>query len=244
MALGSALQRRFWPCCWPNPDDGELGFSSGQPQTGVSPQTVGMSQRRPGLNGMQAANITQAIETSQAGSDPQNVGMSHSVEQTTYEIRVQTAPVAQTRDYSNRHSTCMQLTQPDITFHPQSAEHNSIPTDNVQSSANTQPAQLSNPNPGQTLNRCERRSHAKKTTKAAIKIAFLNMKGHGSLDLSSTRNKWMHINQIMRDEKIGVLLLQETHMNEMRHDKTQKLFWKRLKIFSSGKPENPTRKGE
>ena len=69
------------------------------------------------------------------------------------------------------------------------------------------------------------------------------MKGHGSLNPNSVRNKWMHINQIIRDKKIGVLLLQETHMSKTRHNETQKLFWKRLKIFSSEDPENPTGKG-
>ena len=122
----------------------------------------------------------------------------------------------------------------------QSVGSESTPASDAQSPADIQSAQL---NTDQPLNRRERRSHAKKNTKAAIKIVSLNMKGHGSLNPNSVRNKWMHINQIIRDKKIGVLLLQEMHMSKTRHDETQKLFWKRLKIFSSEDPENPTGKG-
>ncbi|KAF5328334.1 hypothetical protein D9619_013330 [Psilocybe cf. subviscida] len=47
-------------------------------------------------------------------------------------------------------------------------------------------------------------------TRAGITIASLNMNGrmHGNVD------KWEHVNQIIRDEKIGILALQETHASQ------------------------------
>ena len=99
------------------------------------------------------------------------------------------------------------------------------------------------PIPNPIPNRRTRRENSRKTVKAAIKVASLNMRGYGNENPNHTQNKWNHINQIMRDEKIGILLLQETHMDVVRHNQVQKLFVNRLHILYSADPESPTRKG-
>ncbi|KAJ3919309.1 Endonuclease/exonuclease/phosphatase, partial [Lentinula edodes] len=71
----------------------------------------------------------------------------------------------------------------------------------------------------------------KLNTKASIKIAALNIRGHGHIDPSHPKNKWNHINQIMRDRKIAILAVSEAHMNAERRDNIEQLFGTRLKIL-------------
>jgi ribonuclease HI/exonuclease III len=75
-----------------------------------------------------------------------------------------------------------------------------------------------------------------KNTRAAIKIASLNMRGRGG-------DKWLHINQIMKEKKIGILALQETHLTDQQTDSLHNLFGKRLKIINSIEEDSPNSKG-
>ncbi|KAJ7239219.1 Endonuclease/exonuclease/phosphatase, partial [Mycena haematopus] len=56
-------------------------------------------------------------------------------------------------------------------------------------------------------------------------------------------DKWMRINQIMRDRKIGILALQETHLSPVDVDDVHKLFEKRLQVYATIDPLAPTAKG-
>ena len=76
----------------------------------------------------------------------------------------------------------------------------------------------------------------KKRTKATLKIASLNMRGRGN-------DKWNHINQIIRDKKIGVLVAQETHLDDNQVDHLHSLFDKRIKIHHTIDPHRPNAKG-
>ena len=78
-----------------------------------------------------------------------------------------------------------------------------------------------------------------KKTKANIKVAFLNMRGrfHNSID------KWLHINQLVRDNKITILALQETHLNQEQTDNINTMFQDTLHVLASADPENHTSKG-
>ena len=78
--------------------------------------------------------------------------------------------------------------------------------------------------------------NTKKNTRAAIKIASLNMRGRG-------RDKWLHINQIMKEKKIGILALQETHLTDIQTENIQNLFCKRLVIHSSIDTNSSNSKG-
>jgi exonuclease III len=92
-------------------------------------------------------------------------------------------------------------------------------------------------------NRRMRRANFRKNVKAAIKVASLNMRGFGNDNSNHSQNKWNHVNQIMRDERIGILLLQETHMNMERYNQIKKLFENKLHVLYSADPDAPTRKG-
>ena len=78
-----------------------------------------------------------------------------------------------------------------------------------------------------------------KNTRAGLKVASLNMKGYGS---SSQNLKWLHLNQLMREQWIGILTVQETHMNEDRWKETEDLFSRCLWIVASADPNSPTQR--
>jgi exonuclease III len=48
---------------------------------------------------------------------------------------------------------------------------------------------------------------------------------------------------MMREKRIGILMVQEAHMNEERRERVESLFKKNLKIYHSEDPENPKGKG-
>ncbi|KAK0495621.1 Endonuclease/exonuclease/phosphatase, partial [Armillaria luteobubalina] len=80
-----------------------------------------------------------------------------------------------------------------------------------------------------------------KNTKATMNIGSLNIRGYGSANLKDKESRWMHLNQIMREEKIGVLAIQETHLNDERRETIEKIFPK-LRVMISEDPEQPTAK--
>ncbi|KAH8796009.1 Endonuclease/exonuclease/phosphatase, partial [Flagelloscypha sp. PMI_526] len=49
----------------------------------------------------------------------------------------------------------------------------------------------------------------------------------------------MHVNQIMRDKNLDILLVQEAHLTDERRREIGKLFHRQLKIFSSGDRNKP-----
>ncbi|KIY51495.1 DNase I-like protein [Fistulina hepatica ATCC 64428] len=89
--------------------------------------------------------------------------------------------------------------------------------------------------------RIGRRHRGRKKTGANVKISTLNMRGRGNIDGQDTspQSKWMHINQLMRDKRIGILAVQEAHLTQEHVDQIERLFGRRLKVMhSSG--ENAT----
>ncbi|KAF6764366.1 Endonuclease/exonuclease/phosphatase, partial [Ephemerocybe angulata] len=76
-------------------------------------------------------------------------------------------------------------------------------------------------------------------TRAALRIASLNMKGGGS---QGTAHKWRFINQLVRDESLSMITLQETHLTDERRDEIQADF-DRLRIFNSPDADAPSRRG-
>ncbi|KAJ7168416.1 Endonuclease/exonuclease/phosphatase, partial [Mycena crocata] len=56
-------------------------------------------------------------------------------------------------------------------------------------------------------------------------------------------DKWIHINQIVRDRKIGILALQETHLSPNDVEDIHKVFEKRLQIYATIDPASPQSKG-
>jgi hypothetical protein len=82
---------------------------------------------------------------------------------------------------------------------------------------------------------------SKKNTKAAICVASLNIKGWRAKD--APQSKWNEINQMMREKHIGILLVQEAHLNEARKEGIENLFKKSMKVYHSEDLTNPTGKG-
>ena len=55
-----------------------------------------------------------------------------------------------------------------------------------------------------------------------------------------TQEKWAHINQIMRDKKIAILAVQESHLDEMAVNNLNSLFHLRLRVWNSEDPLHPS----
>ncbi|KAJ7098801.1 Endonuclease/exonuclease/phosphatase, partial [Mycena belliarum] len=83
----------------------------------------------------------------------------------------------------------------------------------------------------------------KKKTKAATMLAALNMKGLGNPNPWHPKHKWYHVNQVMKDDKIGVLVVGEAHLSAARHANIQSLFGRRLEIVFSEDPVTANAKG-
>lgn len=140
-------------------------------------------------------------------------------------------------------------------------ENDEAPRKNIQDDANTQeprddqtdqpsqrPDETQQPQDNQatpmsqtTKKRRKRnkRRTGKKNTRASIKIATLNINGRGSLNVASQQNKWLHINQLMRNEWRGILMIQEAHLTEEFTATLNDIFQKRLHIiWSQGRNTN------
>lgn len=107
--------------------------------------------------------------------------------------------------------------------------------------ATNQPAQP----PPKGTRHCQQKHRApRKTQKVSVCVTSLNIRGFGSENMYSPNNKWLHINQIMHDKCIGILVVQETHMDEARRKAVEDLFSHRLRILATCDPDGPTSRGE
>jgi hypothetical protein len=75
-----------------------------------------------------------------------------------------------------------------------------------------------------------------KRTKATLRITSLNMRGRGI-------EKWHYINQLLRDKRIGILALQEAHLQDCHVEHLHEMYPKRLHILHSSDPNAPNTKG-
>ncbi|KAI9058074.1 DNase I-like protein, partial [Trametes sanguinea] len=78
-------------------------------------------------------------------------------------------------------------------------------------------------------------------TRARIRIGTLNIKGYGSDIRNGVSGKWLLINQLMKENKLSVLAIQETHLTQDRANDLTRLFGPRLKFFVSNHPTSPSR---
>ncbi|KAJ3797677.1 Endonuclease/exonuclease/phosphatase, partial [Lentinula aff. detonsa] len=94
------------------------------------------------------------------------------------------------------------------------------------------------------LTRTQRDANRKKNQRSATtRIASLNMKGFGNPNIWHAENKWKSIVQTCRDKRIGILALQETHLTNDRIETLNEHYKKRISIFGTPDPTNPTGKG-
>ncbi|KAJ2955131.1 hypothetical protein NUW54_g14763 [Trametes sanguinea] len=66
------------------------------------------------------------------------------------------------------------------------------------------------------------------------------MNGFGSLVRNHEDNKWGKMYRMMTEQRIGILLIQETHLTSARCDELHRMFANRIKIWHSECPEAPT----
>ncbi|KDQ32524.1 hypothetical protein PLEOSDRAFT_153793 [Pleurotus ostreatus PC15] len=97
------------------------------------------------------------------------------------------------------------------------------------------------PEPNEPVGRRRKKKKKKTYARAGLTIATLNIKGYGHQQ-DSAPLKWTHINQIMRDKKIAIMAIQETHMDEQRQAAVENTFGRRLHITASADTERPTQR--
>jgi exonuclease III len=83
----------------------------------------------------------------------------------------------------------------------------------------------------------------KKTTKASIQVAALNIRGNGDPNVRHHENKWFNLWSMMRDEKIGVLITGEAHLDDERRQEIMKLFGRVIEIEFTKDPETANARG-
>ncbi len=91
-------------------------------------------------------------------------------------------------------------------------------------------------------NRRERRRSERLGKKDAIRIGTLNMNGFGRIEPGHADNKWGSIYRMMRTQNIGILLVQEAHLDADRVQFIEKFTASKLKILFSPHPERPTQR--
>lgn len=85
------------------------------------------------------------------------------------------------------------------------------------------------------------RNPRKRKSKGRIVVASLNMRGGGFASGPVVANeKWLRINQLLRDNRIAVIGLQETHLSQERIDNLNELFNPSMVILGSPDPTNET----
>ncbi|KAI0355140.1 DNase I-like protein, partial [Trametes cingulata] len=77
-------------------------------------------------------------------------------------------------------------------------------------------------------------------TKTRFTLATLNMRGLGPTAGTDGAGKWLLINQLMREKKIGLLAVQESHLDERMLESLRNLFGQHLDFYASFDPSNAT----
>ncbi|KAJ3871802.1 Endonuclease/exonuclease/phosphatase [Lentinula edodes] len=83
----------------------------------------------------------------------------------------------------------------------------------------------------------------RKSTKAGLNGVSLNLNGYRGTGPHQKGNRWTRLNTILKENRIGIAIVQETHMTEPKRAQTEHVFHKQMKIFASNHPTNPTTAG-
>ncbi|KAK7000162.1 Endonuclease/exonuclease/phosphatase, partial [Favolaschia claudopus] len=83
--------------------------------------------------------------------------------------------------------------------------------------------------PGPAIQR-QHRGTGKKNMKTSIKAAALNIKGRGNPDVRHGDNKWYHIWQLVREERLGVLIVSESHLDDNHKADIDSLFGRAIRL--------------
>ncbi|KAI5887314.1 DNase I-like protein, partial [Schizophyllum commune H4-8] len=82
----------------------------------------------------------------------------------------------------------------------------------------------------------------RKTT-AGLRIASLNINGRGANSIMHIGHKWHDLWRLMKEQRINVIGLQETHLNNDYLPELQTFFKGKLKVFNSIEEDKPNEKG-
>ncbi len=80
-------------------------------------------------------------------------------------------------------------------------------------------------------------------TKASIKIAALNIRGMGNMNMWHPDNKWNHVNQVMNTKHIAIMVVGEAHLNNEQRIAIENMPRGRLRVLHSEDPILPNSKG-
>ncbi|OJT09005.1 Transposon TX1 uncharacterized 149 kDa protein [Trametes pubescens] len=80
-------------------------------------------------------------------------------------------------------------------------------------------------------------------TRARLRFASLNINGFGRLLPTGGTDKWLGINQLMKEKRLAVLAVQEAHLTEDRLRALNVLFASQLLVLASPDPENASGAG-
>ena len=82
-----------------------------------------------------------------------------------------------------------------------------------------------------------------RNTRASVKLATLNISGRGSFSQDHANNKWQALNQIVRNSKIGIMALQETHLDEALVERIHSIYGRRMRVYASAAPRSINAQG-
>ncbi|KAJ3728225.1 hypothetical protein C8R42DRAFT_572072, partial [Lentinula raphanica] len=83
----------------------------------------------------------------------------------------------------------------------------------------------------------------KKRTTSSIKIAALNIRGHGIMNPEHQDNKWLHMRQMMHQRRIGILIVGEAHLDSKRREDIEQVHGATLKILFSKRQDTSNAAG-
>ncbi|KAJ3871287.1 Endonuclease/exonuclease/phosphatase [Lentinula edodes] len=69
------------------------------------------------------------------------------------------------------------------------------------------------------------------------------MRGYGNQRLTHQDNKWKHVWRLLKDKRLAILALQETHLTNERVKEIANHYGKKMQVFASHDPTNPTGRG-
>ncbi|OSD01783.1 DNase I-like protein, partial [Trametes coccinea BRFM310] len=88
----------------------------------------------------------------------------------------------------------------------------------------------------------ERDRRIRLAQKTEVRVASLNMNGFGSLTRGHPENKWGQMYRLMKDRRVGILMIQETHLTRERVRQLHRMFAHRILILHSEHRTAPTLK--
>ncbi len=102
---------------------------------------------------------------------------------------------------------------------------------------NTGSPEAASPAPGSG-----RKKKGRKERRTTIQVASLNINGFGNLIRDHDGNKWGRLYRMMSEHRIGILLLQETHLTRERTAAIHEMYARKIRIYHSANPDAPTQR--